>query len=203
MHLRPIKALFTVTVLILVAAATADATIHTVIVGNNFFSPLGTTVDPGDTVRWIWNGGVPHSTTSDASSPKQWDSGVSSEVEFTFELQFTQADGPGPFPYHCSVHPFTMIDTIFMNEPTTCCSGRVGDPNGMGGDEPTIGDVSVLIDALFITGNESPVSCLGEGDINQSGGANPVYADITIGDISILIDYLFITGPTLGLPDCL
>jgi hypothetical protein len=84
-----------------------------------------------------------------------------------------------------------------------CCVGRVGDANGQGGDEPTIGDISVIIDALFITGNATPIACLAEADINQSGGPDPAYIDITIGDISILIDYLFITGPSLGLSDCL
>jgi len=85
-----------------------------------------------------------------------------------------------------------------------CCEGRVGDANGLGGDEPTIGDVSVMIDAKFITGVcEGTLDCLAEADINGSGGVDPTCDDITIGDISILIDYLFITGPTLGLPDCL
>lgn len=84
-----------------------------------------------------------------------------------------------------------------------CCVGRVGDANGLGGDEPTIGDVSVMIDALFISGNPAVIACLAEADTNQSGGSNPLSSDITIGDISILIDYLFITGPSLGLPNCL
>ncbi len=87
---------------------------------------------------------------------------------------------------------------------TGCCVGRVGDANGLGGDEPTIGDVSVMIDAKFIGGScEGTIVCLQEGDINQSGGSDPGCGDITIGDISILIDYLFITGPSLGLNDCL
>jgi hypothetical protein len=84
-----------------------------------------------------------------------------------------------------------------------CCEGRVGDANGLGGDEPTIGDISAMIDALFISGNSGPIPCLAEADINQSGGTGPAYDDITIGDISILIDYLFITGTGLGLSDCL
>ena len=84
-----------------------------------------------------------------------------------------------------------------------CCIGRVGDANGIGGDEPTIGDVSTMIDALFITGTcDGIIECLHEADINQSGGLHPACGDVTIGDISTLIDYLFITGPTLGLPDC-
>ena len=84
-----------------------------------------------------------------------------------------------------------------------CCIGRVGDANGLGGDEPTIGDVSVIIDALFISASPDPIACLAEADVNQSGGLPPGLGDVTIGDVSILIDYLFITGSSLGLPDCL
>lgn len=81
-----------------------------------------------------------------------------------------------------------------------CCHGRVGDANAIGGDEPTIGDISSIIDMLFISSVE--VACLPEADVNLSGGAYPSSDDITIGDISTLIDYLFLTGPQLGLPDC-
>jgi hypothetical protein len=84
-----------------------------------------------------------------------------------------------------------------------CCSGRVGDANDSGDDVPTIGDVSNMIDALFVSSNMSLINCLAEADVNQSGGADPLEEDITIGDISYLIDYLFITGESLGLPDCL
>jgi len=61
-----------------------------------------------------------------------------------------------------------------------------------------------MIDARFIGGTcDDLIVCLAEGDVNQSGGADPTCDDITIGDYSILMDYLFITGPSLGLPDCL
>jgi len=86
-----------------------------------------------------------------------------------------------------------------------CCVGRVGDANGQGGDEPTISDISTLIDAKFITGTcDGKIQCLTEADINQSGGISPTCDDITISDISSLIDYLFITGPeNATLPECL
>ncbi len=89
--------------------------------------------------------------------------------------------------------------------PATCCVDRVGDANGLGGDEPTIGDVSVMIDAKFIGGTcDGVIVCLAEADVNLSGGGYDLdCGDITIGDISILIDYLFITGSGLGLADCL
>lgn len=42
---------------ILFIPITAFATIHNITIGNNFFSPTGTIVNPGDTVRWTWAGG--------------------------------------------------------------------------------------------------------------------------------------------------
>ncbi len=86
----------------------------------------------------------------------------------------------------------------------TCCSGRVGDANGLGGDEPTIGDVALIIDAKFISGTcEGLIYCLSEADVNQSGGTSPTCDDVTIGDVSIVIDYLFITQNPNLLIDCL
>ena len=84
-----------------------------------------------------------------------------------------------------------------------CCVGSVGDANQSGDEDPTIGDVSVLIDHLFI--NQAPLGCPAEADINQSGGANPSQGpggDITIGDISLLIDYLFISQKSFDLGAC-
>ena len=78
---------------------------------------------------------------------------------------------------------------------TGCCTGKVGNVNGIGDDEPTIGDVSLLIDFLFISG--APPACIAEADVNQSGGSTPLRKDITIGDIAMLIDHLFISGAPL------
>jgi len=83
----------------------------------------------------------------------------------------------------------------------SCCSGRTGDVNGVGGDEPTIGDASTIINYLFLDG--SYPDCLEEADVNVSGTlANPPldWRDVTIGDVSYLIAYLFIDHPPL--PDC-
>ena len=80
--------------------------------------------------------------------------------------------------------------------PEDCCVGYVGDANGSGDPEPTIGDISAMIDAKFIAVScDGLITCFSEADVNQSGGLNPDCNDITIGDISILIDYLFITFP--------
>jgi plastocyanin len=186
------------TALGLMTVPPANATIHSITVGNNFFSPLKTTVHPGDTVRWVWAGGVPHTTSSDPSSPKFWNSPTSSTAGFVFNLQFTSADGPGPFPYHCAVHPTTMKDTIFV-APPPCCNLRVGDVNGAGTypNEVTIGDIQLMVTALFISSLPcgQNLHCLAEADVNQSGGANPKCTDITIADIQTLVNHLFICGP--------
>ena len=76
-----------------------------------------------------------------------------------------------------------------------CCVGQVGDANGSGEDEPTVGDISVLIDYLFISG--AWINCLEEADVNQSGGENPTAIDITISDVSVLVDHLFISRAAL------
>lgn len=76
-----------------------------------------------------------------------------------------------------------------------CCLGYLGDANGTGG-WPTISDISVMIDMLYISGTE--VACLSGADANRSGGCNPTRADITIGDIATLISVLFIGEE----PDC-
>ena len=110
---RAVKTTLCTLALLLFLPLIASATIHQVTVGNNFFAPTNTTIILGDTVRWTWVGGVPHSTTSDPTSPKFWDSGIWSSAGYTFDVVFTRADGFGPFPYHCTVHP-TMVDTIFV-----------------------------------------------------------------------------------------
>lgn len=99
---------------------------------------------------------------------------------------------------------------ISSSQPTaadaSCCQDRVGDANGRDGDVPTIGDIAVMIDMLFISGNE--VACLAEADVNLSGGCNPTRMDITIGDIALWIVNAFTSksgsnASWLGFADCL
>lgn len=97
--------------------SSVSATVHRIDIGNFFFSPTGTVVNHGDTVRWIMVGGT-HTTTSDASSPKFWNSGVMG-ISDSFQIVIEVADGSGPFPYHCGVHPTTMKDTIFVAPPAS------------------------------------------------------------------------------------
>jgi len=86
-----------------------------------------------------------------------------------------------------------------------CCVGHVGDTNGDAGDDPTIGDVSAMIDYLFISQNPLVIHCLAEADYNQSGGCDITRDDITIGDIAAWIDCAFLwpIPPERCPPECL
>jgi hypothetical protein len=159
--------------------------------------------DPGPWDWTDWEDGCP---TSIITAPDTYGSATLT-VSWLGEDLFVGEHGCG----HITVAPSgssAPLATLCLDveiASTTCCLGRVGDANGAGGDEPTISDISVMIDAKFISGTcEGKIVCLAEADTNQSGGSSPTCDDITISDISTLIDYLFITGPqTATLLECL
>ena len=80
-----------------------------------------------------------------------------------------------------------------------CCAGVVGNADGFGDDEPTLGDIMALVEFLFI--NHQPPTCMAEADVNQSGGGLPLSHDITLGDIMRLVDHLYVSQTAL--PNCL
>lgn len=99
---------------LLLTAAPLQATIHNISVGNFFFTPLKTQACLGDTIRWTWAGGV-HQVDSDPSSPRTFQSPLLSVIGSTYDLILAGSDPVGPYPYKCSVHPLSMIDTIFVS----------------------------------------------------------------------------------------
>jgi hypothetical protein len=92
----------------------------------------------------------------------------------------------------------------FVRYPECSCDfGLLGDANNSYDDHPTIGDITCMIEFLFLNDRQYGIVCPAEADVNMSCGTTPDWSDITIGDISFLIDYLFIAGPQSGtLPYC-
>jgi hypothetical protein len=92
-------------------------------------------------------------------------------------------------------------------ETAGCCVGRVGDANGEGDypDEISLGDIMLLVDVKFVSGDCGKLPCIEEADANQDGGPDPTCEDnVTLGDIMSLVNFLFIAGPENAiLPDCL
>jgi plastocyanin len=153
-----ILCLIAASILLILMSVPVMGTEHHVDIGNFYFSPEKTTVAPGDTVTWTLVEGT-HTTTSDAASPKAWDSGTMNSPGQTFSVVFEASDGPGPFPYLCTFHAATMIDTIFMQE--TC--NAAGDINS-DGEALTSEDFTVLNE--FLNGEAPLPDSLFQADFN-------------------------------------
>ncbi|MBD3257505.1 glucose dehydrogenase [candidate division GN15 bacterium] len=104
---------------------------------------------------------------------------VSFGYDYQGELYLVYSDGdifklvPDGVPSQCGVEP--------------CCSGpSVGNVDGSPDDAVTLGDLTVLIDHLFIS--LAPLDCPEEGNTDESPGG-----EVTLGDLTVLIDHLFIS----------
>ena len=100
---------------------TGDQITHEVFVEDFYFAPQALEVTVGETVRFLFTGQIPHTTTSDAiSGPDSWDSGLLGQgSSFDVVLQ-----NPGVHPYYCAPHGgpggIGMAGSLFANE---ACSG--------------------------------------------------------------------------------
>src|ERR671921_2790080 len=96
-----------IALLMFVPTATAqDAGVQTVPIqnawsvniGDNFFDPPQSAVEPGSTVTWTNKGDEPHTVTADDGS---FDSGMLNPGD-SYTVAF---DGQGTVTYHCAIHP--------------------------------------------------------------------------------------------------
>lgn len=82
---------------------TDTGTTHTVEVIDNAFSPQSIQIQPGDTVRWVMQGGDPTHTVTDNDGA--FDSGfVFEEVGDTFSRTFGADENGRTFEYFCQSH---------------------------------------------------------------------------------------------------
>jgi len=95
------------------SSSPAAAAIFDVQVSNFQFSPATVTIQPGDTVRWVWINGAHSTTSGSACTPDgSWDSGVQS-APFEFSVTFFE---PGAFPYYCIPHCAQgMVGTVVVS----------------------------------------------------------------------------------------
>ena len=77
------------------------------------------------------------------------------------------------------------VDDVVV-ESGSCCTGITGNVDGDDGELVDLGDLTALIDYLFISFIEP--ECIPEANVDGSvGGA------VDLGDLTALIDYLFIS----------
>ena len=79
----------------------ADATIK---MDPTKFDPNEVTIAPGETVRWVWAGGVQHNVVGEGFKSKL-------QTKGTFEHTF---DTAGTYNIVCEVHPTTMKGTVLV-----------------------------------------------------------------------------------------
>ncbi len=83
----------------------------------------------------------------------------------------------------------TLVWTVLSSG--ACCVGSsVGNMDMVPGTVD-MGDLTVLIDHLFIS--LRPLVCVEEGDVDLSGQPSPLPEDVDMGDLTVLIDHLFIS----------
>jgi plastocyanin len=126
--------------MILISSFQAKATVHTVSVFASFFSPILVSAVVGDTVKWIWTGGV-HTTSSTqvpANAPP-WDSPITSTVtEYSYPLS-----QPGSYFYKCTPHGF--LGQIIVAPATGINSPKILDELSIYPVRPSIFNISYTL----------------------------------------------------------
>ncbi|MCG8326505.1 MAG: PKD domain-containing protein, partial [Chitinophagales bacterium] len=169
---------------------------HVVDVGDNFFSPVNTTITIGDIVEFQWVGDG-HTTTSDATSgPDSWNSG---ELGFgaVYQVDITN---PGVHSYYCIPHGgpggVGMAGTIVANCPP---SGQFTLNITFNTTQADPAGYNLIIDGVVQPG--SPFSYVGTGP--QS-----VQANLAGDGVSHTIEIVDVATPSCVLsttwqaPDC-
>jgi plastocyanin len=133
---------------------TAPATTFTVLVGGDapVFTPASKSIQPGDTVNWIWgSAGISHSVTSGVGGAPDglFDSGIHKDP-FTFSFTFPN---PGTFKYYCQPHlSMGMVGTIVVEEATP--TPTPAQPLNISTRMEVLTDDQVLIGGFIIGGND-------------------------------------------------
>jgi plastocyanin len=160
----------------------ARATTVTVMVGEDgfSFSPSAVTIQPGDTVQWIWSASGHSSTSGNPGSPSGfWDSGIRSQGA-TFSHTFNSV---GSFPYYCTPHGACcgMRGTVTVSSPTPTPSPSTVQALNISTRMQVDTANNVLIAGFILTGTGSDnVILRGIGPSLSGAGVSGALADPTL-----------------------
>ena len=105
---------------LLLAAASAQAAVHEVLIVGLQFFPDEVTIDQGDTVRWVNDGGGPFHTVTSGTGTADPEAGLLFDADLNqpnqvFEFVFTET---GDVPYFCRPHVnFGMTGLVRVEDP--------------------------------------------------------------------------------------
>ncbi|MBD3257211.1 PKD domain-containing protein [candidate division GN15 bacterium] len=129
--------------------------------------------------------------------------GMGEVVSLWFTIPAGAQSGTNPIEFHnyssfetkvsCAAGDYTpTLEDGLVEIPAGCCQGpSVGNVDNSPDNAVSLGDLTALIDHLFIS--LTPVACITEADIDLSGQPNPGPDDVTLGDLTLLVDHLFIS----------
>ena len=96
--------------------------------------------------------------------------------------------------FHMAGDALSGSIAMWSGQASTCCVGVRGNIDGDSFEQVTLGDLTVLIDHLFVSFDELP--CVEEANLDGDYSAS-----VSLGDLSVLIDHLFVSfEPTLPCP---
>jgi hypothetical protein len=159
------------------------------------YGPYGT--DPW-TGSWVW---VPATFNVQVGNNDEYVGGFTAPTAGTYNYTFrysidggasgTYADVDGAGSNGGLTYSQLLMGVMVTDGGFSCCVGTVGNVDCSAGDGVDVGDLTALIDNLFIS--FTPLCCEGEANCDAAGG-------IDVGDLTALIDNLFINFTPL--PGC-
>lgn len=169
-------------------AAALGAGTHQVNVGPGMvFSPEVLTIEPGDTVTWMFRE-PSHTTTSDATTgPEVWNSGlVASGGNFSHTFAAI-----GDHPYHCAIHSFpggTFMNGVItvaaaLPEPTLTAVDPTSGPTA-GGTLVTLSGSDFIPDCTATFGGSAEVAT----DLVDSGTLQATTPTHAAGSVDVTVD---------------
>ncbi|MBD3256837.1 hypothetical protein GF377_00290 [candidate division GN15 bacterium] len=112
------------------------------------------------------------------------------------EYYLQAADSSGRFETLPRGAPTAFYEVIVVPDSSGCCIGDRGNVDGSADDAVSLGDLTVLVDNLFVS--IAPLTCWEEGNVDESQPEGE--GSVTLGDLTVLIDHLFISLDPL--PPC-
>ena len=172
---KPLYVITFIVVMIVLIAVESDTATIDVSVFNFDFSP-DPIINVGDTIRWVWSGATPHTSTSVAGSVELWNSGIHT-APFTFTHTFSNV---GTFAYYCTIH---------------------GADNGNGTASGMAGTITVVspINAALVTQPSqgqllAPIKLKNAGD-----GSNRLFIADQTGKVQIIKNGILLPTPFLDI----
>lgn len=167
----------------------ANATVHNISVGSNFFNPSTLTITVGDTVVWTNTSGnhnVNGTTATFSTNPASFGNSVG-PAGWVYQYTFTL---PGTYDYQCDPHAPGMSGSITVNAGTPTADLLISGVY----DGPLPGGNPKGVE-LYVVNNIANLSLYGLGSANNGGGTDG--QEFTFPAVSATAgDYIYVTTDT-------